>query len=270
MLKPSPHWIDPHKAATFDLRGSTYYSVPVAVTIEREGEPTTNVLPVTPAKVDLFYTTKSDAAAFAAGGKIGDVMLQLSHDEVSRVLGRKIKFDADGQLVLSKADNSALGAFTACMDAVRKAPNIDRNVLRESITKMRNEIGTGKNAASIEIIDSMKPLIDLVSAQVRAVCISLEAEVAVTEVVRADHKLNHAREKRGKLPILDYHVVTLAHRRRTLPRAADLDPNREYTRKRLHLRRGHWRHYDGDFRTWIKWCLVGDPELGFVDKEYRL
>lgn len=37
----------------------------------------------------------------------------------------------------------------------------------------------------------------------------------------------------------------------------------------MHFRRGHWRHYQ-DHRTWIKWCLVGDPDLGFVDKHYKL
>lgn len=24
------------------------------------------------------------------------------------------------------------------------------------------------------------------------------------------------------------------------------------------------------FKSWIRWCLVGDPDLGFVDKDYRL
>jgi hypothetical protein len=33
--------------------------------------------------------------------------------------------------------------------------------------------------------------------------------------------------------------------------------------------RGHWRHYERH-KTWIKWTLVGDPDLGFVDKHYRL
>lgn len=79
--------------------------------------------------------------------------------------------------------------------------------------------------------------------------------------------INHQRERRGRLPLADYHVVMLAHRRRLepLPR----DPGAEVTRKRLHFRRGHWRHY-ANHKTWIKWMLVGDPDLGFVDKEYRL
>ena len=31
-----------------------------------------------------------------------------------------------------------------------------------------------------------------------------------------------------------------------------------------------WEQHGDRWRTWIKWMLVGDPDLGFVDKEYRL
>lgn len=51
------------------------------------------------------------------------------------------------------------------------------------------------------------------------------------------------------------------------------------------MRRGHYRHYsnpdagsikyvnDGGFwlsKDWINWMLVGDPDVGIVEKEYRL
>ena len=106
------------------------------------------------------------------------------------------------------------------------------------------------------------------SAQVRAVTIALDAEVATTDVVRAPHKLNRARESRGKLPIFDYHVVSLSRRARApaLPADHSAEPG---ARRRFHFRRGHWRHYS-DHKTWIKWQLVGDPDLGFVDKHYKL
>jgi hypothetical protein len=42
------------------------------------------------------------------------------------------------------------------------------------------------------------PIRTLVQRQIRAICVALEAEVAETEVVRAPHKLNHARVKRGR------------------------------------------------------------------------
>ncbi|MBS0369050.1 MAG: hypothetical protein JSS57_07615 [Proteobacteria bacterium] len=111
-------------------------------------------------------------------------------------------------------------------------------------------------------------VLNAAAAQVRAVVIALEAEVATADIVRAPHKLNRARAARGKLPLFDYHVVSLARRSRSP--ALERDPNAEPgTRRRLHFRRGHWRHYE-NHKTWIKWMLVGDPDLGFVDKHYRV
>lgn len=100
-----------------------------------------------------------------------------------------------------------------------------------------------------------------------AIAIMLDAEVARTEVVRAPHKLNRAREKRKRMPLFDYHVVRLDHRHR--PRMLPPDSESERSGPRLHFRRGHWRHFE-TFKTWINWMLVGDPDLGFIDKHYRL
>lgn len=101
--------------------------------------------------------------------------------------------------------------------------------------------------------------------QVRAICIALDASVATHTVVRAPSALNKKRREAGRMPLYDYHVVDLnRHRHRVWGQVEGTG-----SRKRLHFRRGHWRHYE-QFKTWIKWTLVGDPDLGFVDKEYRL
>lgn len=116
-------------------------------------------------------------------------------------------------------------------------------------------------------IDHFDHFQKMTSEQVRAITVALDAEIATTEIIRAPHKLNHARERNGKLPIMSYHIVNLAHRSRAIPLApSDHEPAYHV---RLHFRRGHWRHFE-NHKTWIKWMLVGDPELGFVDKEYRL
>lgn len=107
----------------------------------------------------------------------------------------------------------------------------------------------------------------LTAHSIHAVAVALEAQVAGTTVIRAPHKLNAARERRGKLPIASYHVVSLANRSRVA--RLDRDGQPPSHRKRLHFRRGHWRHFE-TFKTWIRWTLVGDPDLGFVDKHYRL
>jgi hypothetical protein len=118
---------------------------------------------------------------------------------------------------------------------------------------------------------SIRILTDVLAAigkQIRALLISLDAEVAVAEVVRAPHKLNAQREKKGQPPLLDYHIVSLARRSRAerLPTEPGHEPHH---RVRMHFRRGHWRHFE-NHKTWIRWMLVGDPDLGFIDKHYRL
>lgn len=113
-------------------------------------------------------------------------------------------------------------------------------------------------------IDREFDLGDVVYNQVKAIAIVLDAEVAESDVVRAPYKLNQKREKAGKPKIADYHVINLTKRHRVAKQT-----NGEGSKKRLHFRRGHWRHYDG-WKTWVKWCLVGDPDLGFVDKDYSL
>lgn len=108
------------------------------------------------------------------------------------------------------------------------------------------------------------PLTKTVTEQARAVCICLEAGVSETDTIAAPARLNKAREKRGQVPLADYRVVRLGRRHQAGDGASG-----EGTRKRLHFRRGHLRHYE-DKAIWIKWMLVGDPDLGFVNKEYRL
>lgn len=112
--------------------------------------------------------------------------------------------------------------------------------------------------------DNSSELMNLIAAQIRCACIALDAEVARSEVMREPY--NGTRGKNNHQLSKPYHVVSLAHRSaRPLP-ASGTETSR---RVRLHFRRGHWRHFD-NHKTWIKWMLVGDPDLGFVDKHYRL
>lgn len=100
--------------------------------------------------------------------------------------------------------------------------------------------------------------------QVRAMCILLESEVCDAPVVRAPHHLNERRREAGRVPLYDYRVVRLSPRRQRFARDGDTGTHRS---PRLHFRRGHWRHYK-THKTWVRWTLVGNPDLGFVDKVY--
>lgn len=99
--------------------------------------------------------------------------------------------------------------------------------------------------------------------QIKAACIALDAEVAEATTVREPHNGTGSGTQQ---PLKGHHVVSLANRRNRAPALGGGGSSR---RKRLHFRRGHWRHFE-THKTWIKWMLVGDPDLGFVEKEYRL
>jgi len=103
--------------------------------------------------------------------------------------------------------------------------------------------------------------------QIRAMCIALDAEIIVKELIRAPHRLNAQREKKGRVPLSSYHVVKLAHRVRA--DALESEPGSSGRRLRLHFVRGHWRHFDTS-KTWVRWHMRGNPDLGRIEKEYRL
>jgi hypothetical protein len=100
--------------------------------------------------------------------------------------------------------------------------------------------------------------------QIVAICVALDTEVATREVMRAPAALNKKRERNGKPLVKDFSIVDLARRHRVVGPATGT-----HRSPRLHFRRGHWRHYE-DHKTWIRWTMVGDPDLGFVEKQYRV
>lgn len=133
-------------------------------------------------------------------------------------------------------------------------------------------------------------LTSMVVNQIRAVCIMLDARVAVQERREPSAALSKSRSARGRSALPAHSVVRLSRRRYGQPRE-DTRAVSSGRHVRLHWRRGHWRHYDRildepdpDVRTvdkanesgiwtssqWINSMLVGDESLGFVEKEYRL
>lgn len=88
----------------------------------------------------------------------------------------------------------------------------------------------------------------------------------------ADARLNKARAKLGRLPLsAETRVLTL-----NLAAVRKLAKPAEGTHEspRLHWRRGHWRVIHRgkpiERRAWVKRCLVGDVDKGWVHKDYRM
>jgi hypothetical protein len=123
---------------------------------------------------------------------------------------------------------------------------------------------------------------DFIVKQVRAVCIMLDARVAEAETRGVARELRDHRVKMGRTAQNDYRVVSLVRRTRQHQSRTDAVASGRHVK--FHWRRGHWRHIqtaggqvqyidaEGITRskTWINWMPVGDPDLGFVEKEYRL
>lgn len=107
----------------------------------------------------------------------------------------------------------------------------------------------------------------LLTLQIRAILLALEAQVAHHRLVTAPAALNKKRERSAKPPLYDYHVVELVQRANRNAPSARLRPSGSV---RLHFSRGHWRHFENGTKTWVTWCLKGNPDLGWIDKEYRI
>lgn len=100
--------------------------------------------------------------------------------------------------------------------------------------------------------------------QTRAISVLIEADAAETIEINADPKLQRARAKRRVPPINPYLILSL---RRSTPAQSAKSAYQGVVR--CHFRRGHWMRV-GEGKTWRKWTLVGNPDLGFVQKTYVL
>jgi len=82
---------------------------------------------------------------------------------------------------------------------------------------------------------------------------------------KPDEALNKKRQKNGKVPLFTYKTLHIDNETKIVK------PHQGGTHAspRLHLRRGHVRHY-ATHSVWIEDMLVGDPSKGFVAKDYNV
>lgn len=206
-------------------------------------------------KFHCFVLEHNLAAAFKGADGFDDGEFQLPYDNMIfefQVSGKRVML-----VVINTAKaNSDLGRVLLCYAETASAwlgSKMPARVLDDGTFQLADE------EPFLELIKFLWP-------QVRATCIALEAEVVAEEIVRAPHALNRAREKLGKPLLVDYSVIKLLHRKRYQP----LDgQHTAHGRHRFHFVRGHWRHYE-THKTWVKWHMRGDIDLGIVEKEYRL
>ena len=96
----------------------------------------------------------------------------------------------------------------------------------------------------------------------------LNARGIERKYIKPDEKLNKARRKKGKNPLVSYTKVKVAPFRPPLGHSGPRDG--DYTPKRYHFRRGHLRHFANGEKTWVNSCFVGSPEDGEVKHTYEV
>lgn len=75
---------------------------------------------------------------------------------------------------------------------------------------------------------------------------------------------NRRKAAKGKPPSYSWRTVVVPSmlRQRAINGGTHASP-------RLHERRGHWRNLSDGRKVWVRDCLVGNPDLGVVEKDYR-
>jgi len=90
-------------------------------------------------------------------------------------------------------------------------------------------------------------------------------------IKRVEHtpseKLQKARQKRGKQPLISYWTLEID---RDKSRAVGADVGGGHASPRFHLRRGHIRQYAPGKFCWVQPCAVGSRKNGEIHKDYVL
>ena len=95
----------------------------------------------------------------------------------------------------------------------------------------------------------------------------LNAQGIEREYIQPPEKLNKARAKKGKTPLVSYTTVKIAPYRAPLGHSG---PRDEFTSPRYHFRRGHIRRFANGQKTWVTQCYVGQKEDGEVKHTYEI
>ena len=98
---------------------------------------------------------------------------------------------------------------------------------------------------------------------VAACLLRIQSESSAYQATVPNTFINKKRIKKGKLPLFDWHTVTIDR-----SNSQRMPAGGTHASPRLHDRRGHWRKHPSGRRVWVKPCKVGDASLGVVFKDY--
>ena len=86
-------------------------------------------------------------------------------------------------------------------------------------------------------------------------------------VIQQASPKNNRRILDGKLPIWEVKTLVL---KTPVTRTVSEYQGGTHASPRQHIRRGHYRHYKSGKIAWVRDCIVGSLEKGFVHKDYRV
>ena len=117
--------------------------------------------------------------------------------------------------------------------------------------------------------DVEKPFEQFVS-EAAAMLVAFLSKLATThteEVIQQASPKNNRRILDGKLPIWEVKTLVL---KTPVTRTVSEYQGGTHASPRQHIRRGHYRHYKSGKTAWVRDCIVGSLEKGFVHKDYRV
>lgn len=92
--------------------------------------------------------------------------------------------------------------------------------------------------------------------------------VKAKKIHTADAKLVKKAAKHGGIPHNDYWVLDVYMNDEH--ESSGSGEGGSHSSPRFHVRRGHIRRYQTGKTTWVRQCVVGTPELGVINKDYRV
>lgn len=117
-----------------------------------------------------------------------------------------------------------------------------------------------------EFIRKINGALSQISFRVMQFLCALECKNVRVESAAPDAKLNAARARKGKLPLVSYKVLTLDS---TPKRIADSRGGGTHASPRTHLRRGHIRRLAAG-NVWVNSTVVNGKSTGLVLKDYEV
>jgi hypothetical protein len=154
----------------------------------------------------------------------------------------------------------AAGSMSRAQAKAKSLPITPIPILPEACTELIKTLGDygALEVMRADVNDEINAYTDL--------CFALACHNVTAERTSTPARVNAAREKAGKSPLADFHVLKLGGEEIRAPVGSGAIGGG----RRGHLRRGHIRRLSPTRMTWVNATIVRGRAPGFVDKVYQV